>query len=151
MVHTLSQLARAITPKLLHAVLILSRIRRLSSLRAAYGHFFERNSCIEFSQSASLSRQWETHKGLPILTSTNELSLRKSPRCIPDRRTISRVDIRSLIDLLQGVSLADEHRRLVIPWSFANTMQLCHSYRENSILSMSEITTLYATFIYNSL
>jgi len=108
-------------------------------------------TCIEFSQSASLSRQWKTHKGLPIFTSTNELSLRKSQRCIPSHRTISRVDIRSLIDLLRSVSLANEHHRLVIPWSFANTMQLCQCYWENPTLSLLRIAWFYAIFIYNLL
>jgi len=100
-----------ITPTLLHAVLILSRISGLSSLWAAYGHSFESESCIEFSQSASLSRQWETYKGLPILTSTNEAFASKiSVLHTWPSNDFSRVDIRSLIDLLRGVSLADEHR-----------------------------------------
>jgi hypothetical protein len=51
-----------ITSKLLHTVLMLSHIRVPSSLRIA--HSFECNTCIEFSQSASLSRQRATHKGL---------------------------------------------------------------------------------------
>lgn len=59
----------AITLKLLHALLMLSRVRGSSTLQAAYSHSFERDSCanVEFNQSASLNRQRRMHNGLPIL------------------------------------------------------------------------------------
>jgi len=61
-----------------------------------------------------------------------ELSLRKSQhhRRIRSWKPVSRVDVRSLIDLSRSIAPASEHHRLVIPWSFANTMSLCQWCRK---------------------
>lgn len=54
---TLFRLSPMITPELLHAVHLCSHICGSSSLWTACGHSVPSDSCIKFSQSASLDRQ----------------------------------------------------------------------------------------------
>lgn len=122
---TLSRLPPTITPELMHAV----RLCRISYIRDSPPSetrvaTFRRARFVHWIQQVSLPLidKGESHKGLPILASTNELLFWKSQRVYLVVDAISRLDVRSLIDLSRCVDLT---RRLVILSSFANTTRLC--------------------------